>query len=148
MQWILGFFAVLAGISNPLQSGSNSVLNKAVASPVLSALVVYLVGGLCVLACIPFLGFSTRGAGGRLLGLPWWAFIGGVCNALFLMCTLLVTRKLGSATFTTAVVIAAVVTSLAMDHFGLMGFAVRQATPLRLVGGLLAIASVVMIAIF
>ena len=116
MQWILGVFAVLAGISNPLQSGANSVLNKAVASPVLSALIVYLVGGLCVLACIPFFGLPVRNAGGKLLGLPWWAFIGGVCNALFLMCTLLVTRKLGSATFTTAVVIAAVITSLALDH--------------------------------
>ena len=148
MQWILALFAVLAGVSNPLQSGSNSALNKALASPVLSALIVYAVGGLCVLACIPFLGFSTRGSGAKLLGLPWWAFIGGVCNALFLMCTLLITRKLGSATFTTAVVIAAVITSLALDHFGLMGFAVRQATPLRLVGGFLAICSVVMIAIF
>ena len=28
MQWILSFVAVLAGISNPLQSGSNSMLNK------------------------------------------------------------------------------------------------------------------------
>ena len=148
MQWILGLFAVLAGVSNPLQSGANSALNKAVASPVLSALVVYLVGGACLLACVPFLGFATRGAGAKLLGLPWWAFVGGVCNALFLLCTLLVTRKLGSATFTTAVVIAAVITSLALDHWGLMGFAVRPATPLRLVGGLLAIGSVVMIAVF
>ena len=148
MQWILGFFAVLAGISNPLQSGSNSVLIKAVTSPVLAALIIYLVGVVCVLACIPFLGFNTRGAGAKLLGLPWWAFIGGVGNALFLMCTLLIAKKLGSATFTTVVVIAAVVTSLAMDHFGLMGFTVRPATPLRIVGGLLAIGSVIMIAIF
>lgn len=64
------------------------------------------------------------------------------------MCTLLITKKLGSATFTTAVVIAAVVTSLALDNFGLMGFPVRSATPLRLVGGVLAICSVVMIATF
>ena len=148
MQWILGLFAVLAGISNPLQSGSNSALNKAIGSPVPAALIVYLVGGACVLACTPFLGLGTRGAGAKLLGLPWWAFIGGVCNALFLLCTLLVTRKLGSATFTTAVVIAAVITSLALDHWGLMGFPVRPATPLRLVGGLLAVGSVVMIAIF
>lgn len=148
MMWILGFFAVLAGISNPLQSGSNSALNKALDSPVLSAMIVYAVGVLCLLACIPFLGFSTRGAGSKLLGIPWWAFIGGIGNALFLMCTFLITKKLGSATFTTAVVIAAIVTSLALDHFGLMGFAVRHATPLRLVGGALAIGGVVMIAIF
>ena len=148
MQWILGFFAVLAGISNPLQSASNSALNKAVDSPVLSALIVYAVGVLCLSACIPFLGLALRGNGGKLIGLPWWAFIGGICNALFLMCMFLITKKLGSAIFTTAVVIAAVVTSLGLDHFGLMGFPVRLATPLRLVGGFLAICSVVMIAVF
>ena len=148
MQWLLGLFAVLAGISNPLQSGSNSALNKSLASPVLSALIVYGVGGVCLLACIPFLGFATRGSGAKMLGLPWWAFIGGVCNALFLMSTLLITKRLGSATFTTAVVIAAIITSLALDHFGLMGFPVRHATWPRIVGGVLAICSVVMIAVF
>jgi transporter family-2 protein len=148
MMWIFGFFAVLCGISNPLQSGSNSALNKAIESPVLSAVIVYLVGAFCLLVCVPFLGFATRGAGGKLLGVPWWAFIGGICNALFLICTFLITKKLGSATFTTAVVIAAVVTSLALDNFGLMGFAVRHATPLRLVGGALAVGGTVMIALF
>lgn len=148
MPWLLGAFAIIAGISNPLQSGSNATLNKVLAAPVASAFLVYAVGGLCLLACIPFLGFAPRGTGGKLAGLPWWVFIGGACNALFLMSTLLVTKKLGSATFTTIVVIAAVITSLMLDNFGLLGFAVRPLTALRLLGGALAIAGVVLIALF
>jgi transporter family-2 protein len=73
---------------------------------------------------------------------------GSVCNALFLVTTLLVTKRLGSATFTTIVVVAAVITSLLLDHFGLLGFEVRHATPLRLVGCALAIVSVFFIALF
>lgn len=148
MSWLLGLMTVLAGISNPLQSGSNAALNKATGQPVVAAFIVYAIGSLCLLACAPFLGFGVRDAAGKLPGLPWWGFIGGICNALFLMSTLLITRKLGSATFTTIVVISAVVTSLALDHFGLLGFEVRLATPLRLLGGALAIAGVGLIAAF
>ena len=148
MPWLFGLFAVLAGISNPIQSGSNSALNKAVGAPVVAASIVYLVGVVCLAACVPFLGFGARGLGLKLQSLPWWAFVGGICNALFLMSTLLVTKRLGSATFTTIVVIAAVITSLALDHFGLLGFDVRRATLLRMVGGALAASGVVLIAAF
>lgn len=139
---------MLAGISNPLQSGSNSALLKGIHEPIVAAVVVYLVGAACLAACVPFFGFGVRPALSRLGGVPWWAYIGGICNALFLMCSLLITRKLGSATFTTVVVISAVVTSVALDHFGLMGFEVRAASALRLVGAGLAIIGVVLIAIF
>jgi transporter family-2 protein len=147
MPWLLGLFAVLAGISNPLQSGSNSALQKSLQAPVVCALLVYAVGTACLILCVPFLGFPLREAGAKLGRVPWWVFIGGACNALFLVSTLMVTKKLGSATFTTIVVIAAVVTSLLLDHFGLLGFEVREATPLRIAGGVVAIAGVVMIAL-
>ncbi len=148
MTWLLAAFAVLAGISNPLQSGSNSALLKGIGAPVVAAFVVYAIGTVCLLACIPFLGLSVRDAAGRLSGVPWWAFIGGICNALFLMATLLVTKRLGSATFTTLVVVSAVLTSLALDNYGLLGFAVRVATWPRLLGGALAACGVVLIALF
>jgi transporter family-2 protein len=148
MHWFLAIFAVVAGISNPLQSGSNSALLKSLQEPVVSAVVVYLIGAACLALCVPFLGLGARPAMARLGSVPWWAYIGGICNALFLMCTLLVTKKLGSATFTTIVVISAVVTSIALDHFGLMGFEVREASLLRLVGAGLAVVGVVLIAVF
>ncbi|WP_250501349.1 DMT family transporter [Caballeronia sp. GAWG1-5s-s] len=148
MHWLLAVFAVLAGVSNPLQSGSNSALLKGLHEPIVSALIVYLIGAACLAVCVPFFGFGVRPALSRLGSLPWWAYVGGICNALFLMCSLLITRKLGSATFTTIVVISAVVTSLALDHFGLMGFQVREASALRLLGAGLAVAGVILIAIF
>ena len=148
MPLLLGLFAILAGVSNPLQSAANATLNKVLASPVLAAVAVYAIGAVCLAACVPFLGFGERGAIGKLAGLPWWAFVGGVCNLAFLMSTLLVTKRLGSATFTMLVVIAATVTSIALDHFGLMGFEVRHATALRILGGGLAICGVVLVAAF
>ena len=148
MTWLLSAFAVLAGISNPLQSGSNSALLKATSAPVVAAFIVYAIGSICLLACIPFLGFPLRETTAKLAGVPWWAFIGGICNAVFLMATLLVTKKLGSATFTTLVVVSAVITSLTLDNYGLLGFEVRTATWLRVLGGALAAGGVLLIALF
>jgi transporter family-2 protein len=80
---------------------------------------------------------------GKLVGITWWALIGGACNAAFLMASLLITKRLGSATFTTLVVVAAVVTCLVLDQFGLLGFEPRPINWLRDIGGALAITGVV-----
>ena len=74
--------------------------------------------------------------------------MGGVCNVAFLLASLMITKKLGSATFTTVVVISAVITSVALDHFGLMGFKPRPVTWPRALGCVLAASSVVLIARF
>jgi bacterial/archaeal transporter family-2 protein len=148
MTWLLSLFAILAGISNPLQSGSNSELMKVTNAAVVAAFVVYAIGSVCLLACIPLFGFPAKDALGKLSDVPWWAFIGGLCNALFLMCSLLITKRLGSGTFTTMVVVSAITTSLVLDHFGLLGFEVRSVTWPRFLGGLFAIAGVVLIAAF
>ncbi len=148
MTWLLSLFAIAAGVSNPLQAGSNSELLKGLNAPIVAAFVVYAVGSICLLTCIPFLGFPARDALSKAGGLPWWAFIGGICNVTFLLASLLISKKLGSATFTTLVVISAVLTSIVLDHFGLLGFEVRSATWLRILGGLLATGGVVLIALF
>ena len=148
MTWLLSVFAILAGISNPLQSGSNSALLKGTGAPVVAAFLVYAIGSICLLACIPFFGFPLKETTTKLVGIPWWAFIGGICNALFLMATLLITKRLGSATFTTLVVVSAVITSLVLDNYGLLGFEVRAATWLRILGGVLAASGVLLIALF
>jgi bacterial/archaeal transporter family-2 protein len=148
MTWLLSLFAILAGISNPLQSGGNSELMKVTNAAVVAAFVVYAIGSVCLLACIPLFGFTAKDALGKLSDVPWWAFIGGLCNALFLMCSLLITKRLGSGTFTTMVVVSAITTSLVLDHFGLLGFEVRSVTWPRFLGGLFAIAGVVLISAF
>lgn len=145
---LLVLFAVIAGVSNPIQSGSNSEFLKATGAPVVAGLFIYAVGAACLLACAPFVGLPVRSAVGKAAGVWWWPVIGGVCNVAFLLVSLLVTKKLGSATFTTIVVITAVVTSVALDHFGLLGFEVRHASPFRLLGCALAVAGVLLIARF
>lgn len=146
MKMIFVLCAIVAGISNPLQSAGNSALLKSIQGPVVAAFIVYAVGTVCLLACVPFVGLPLRESLSKLSSAPWWVYIGGACNAIFLMASLLITRRLGSATFTTIVVISAVLTSVLLDHFGWLGFEIHRAGAMRLTGVALAIVSVVLIA--
>ncbi len=84
MQALLLVVAVLAGVLNTLQSGSNSTLNKRLEHPLASATVVYLVG-LTALA-LAWLGAQVIGKGGlpagdRVAQVPWWGWIGGTLRS-------------------------------------------------------------------
>jgi transporter family-2 protein len=140
--------AIIAGISNPLQSGSNAELFKRTGTPLVAALIVYAIGASALLLASPFIGLPVRGALAKLHGAPWWLAIGGLCNVTFLLASLTITKKLGSGTFTTLVVVSAAVTSVLLDHFGLLGLEQRALTLWRGVGVALAIAGVFLIARF
>lgn len=141
--------AVLAGVLNMLQSGSNATLNEKLgAGPVVPALVVYAAGALGVLAAWPFLGSSLEGITGRAGAVPWWGWIGGLLGAFYVVVTLTQAKAMGAGAFTAVTLTAAVVTSLVLDHWGLLGFEVRPLTALRVVGGVLMVAGVGLVARF
>lgn len=140
--------AVAAGLSNPIQSAANAALNKGTGQPVLSGLVIYAVAVAGLLLASTVLGLSFRDLGQRLGGLPWWAFVGGLCNVLFVLAGSVGTRAIGSAAFTVTVAVLAIALSLVLDAFGLMGLAVHAISWQRLLGAGLAMIGVVLVSVF
>ena len=141
--------ALVAGVLNMLQSGSNATLHQKLDSgPVVPALVVYLTGMLAVLAAAPFIGRSAEGVMGRLGEVPWWGWIGGAMGAFYVVVTLTQAKAMGAGAFTAVTLTAAVVTSLLLEHYGLMGFELRPLTALRVLGGVLMVAGVGLVARF
>ncbi len=59
---------------------------------------------------------------GKLGDVPWWAWTGGVISAIYIVSMLVGAGQLGAGLFTGLTVTAAVITSVALDHFGLVGF--------------------------
>ena len=148
MKWGFIALAILAGLSNPVQSAANAGLNKALGNPLLAVLVIYGVSlvGLAVLT--PFLGLPFRALAEKASVVPWWAWIGGFCGLTFALSATIATREIGSATFTLTVLVAAALLSIVLDHFGIMGLERRPATWLRLLGGAAAVAGVTLVAKF
>ncbi len=140
-------FVAVAGALNAVQSGANAQLVRSLGRPWTAALLVSVVTAACFGASL----LATREAlpdGGRFAGAPWWAWTGGLCGALFVTGTLFFAQKLGSGAFTGITVTAGILASLAIDHFGWIGFDRHAASVWRVLGGLLMVAGVTLVALF
>jgi transporter family-2 protein len=139
--------AVLAGLSNPIQSAANAGLNKALGSAIPAAFAIYAVALLGLLLCVPFLGLHVRDVGAKALSAPWWVWLGGLCNVMFVLAGALATRQIGSAAFTVTVTSCAIALSIFLDRAGALGLETHPVTLLRLLGGGMAIGGVVLVAL-
>jgi bacterial/archaeal transporter family-2 protein len=140
-------FAVVAGICSGLQSGSNNTLQKALEAPWWTILIVSCITALAALVTALASG-ERLPAGGAIASVPWYGWIGGIFGLAFVLGTVFASPKLGAGTFVALIVTASTVTSLVLDHFGLMGFDVHQTGWGRLAGAGLMIAGVTLIALF
>ena len=146
MPVVIGLLTIVAGVLTTVQSGSNAALNKALGQPILVARVVVAANLAVYLAMIPVLGLNWP-APERFAQTPWWAWIGGVFGALYVLAAMLFAERLGAALFTGLVVTASVVTSIALDHFGWVGFEQHAAGLGRIAGGALMIGGLILVSL-
>ena len=81
-----------------------------------------------------------------LASLPWWAVIGGLVGAVQVYAGLTYVQRIGAGPFMGFTVTAALLASLAIDHFGLFRMSHHPMNLWRAVGGLLLIGGVTLIA--
>ena len=146
--WFFYAFAVVAGGLNAIQAGANATLSKTLGQPFLAAILILAVSATAFLVAglvAGQLAWPEPAAWGRL---PWWAWIGGLFGATVLASQLFVSQRIGAGPYVGLVVTSAVVVSLAIDHFGLLGFEEHRANAWRLLGATLMIAGVALVAMF
>ncbi len=136
--WPYFLFAIAAGAVLPIQFGVNAQLASWVDSPLRATLVSFVVGAaVLVVAALLF----ARGwpAGDKLSAAPWWVWIGGFFGAFYVLGSVVAAPRLGAAAFFAFILAGQAVASLAVDHFGWVGFDENPVTPGRLLGmGLVA----------
>ena len=125
--------ALAAGAANPFQSGVNAQLNKQLAQPVWAGIAVYTTGLAGMLLVQLFLRQPVP-ASHAVAAVRPWAWLGGAVSILSTMAGLMLAQRLGSGVFTGLTLTASLVTSVLPDQFGLIGFAQRSASPVRLLG--------------
>ena len=94
MQFFLLGLLVLGGMGLTVQQAINSRLRVGVESPVLSALISFLVGA-AVLAVLSACGVLGRGKLTGLGILPWWAWTGGLLGAFYVTLAVVGVRAVG-----------------------------------------------------
>lgn len=145
--WYLYGLTLIAGIANAVQAGTNGTLAKGVAHPVTAGLIVALVMGSALLTIGLVSGRLSLPSQAEASAMPAWAWCGGLLGTLVVMAQLTAAQKIGAAPFLAILVTAGVVTSIALDHFGWIGFAQHPAGLWRLLGGLLMIGGVALVAL-
>ena len=147
MTVLMGAISFLGGVLNTVQSGSNATLAKTLHQPILAALVVTLVNVLVYLAIAPFIGLHWPKAA-AFADVPWWAWLGGAFGGIYVLASIFFAEKLGGGVFIGLTVTAGVITSVVMDHYGLVGFKQHTASWPRIIGAALMIGGLALVASF
>ena len=139
MTWLYAGLALLSGAALAVQVGLNNGLRERMGHPVPAAFTSFATGTLALLA----FGLAIRPAWPRASSLaasPWWTWLGGVVGAAYIMATVTFSNRLGAAGWLGVVVTGQVLTSVLLDHFGLVGFEAHPVGPWRLIGVCLLLA--------
>jgi transporter family-2 protein len=134
---------VLAGGATALQAPTNARLATAVASPVNAAFVSFAVGTIALAVAAAFL--QTRPDAAAMRALPWWAWVGGLYGACFVVAAAWGVPRLGVALTITLMVAGQLLIGLILDHFGAMGMPRAPLNLGRIAGVALVIGGVLMV---
>jgi bacterial/archaeal transporter family-2 protein len=135
MRFVPVLVMVVAGFFISIQGPINARLRASVDSPVLSAAVSFLSGGL-VLLCIMATGaFGGTGAGVRgLQSAPPWAYLGGTLGVSFVLGSIVAIPEVGVVVVICAAILGQMMGSYLADTFGWFGVERVPFNPVRLVG--------------
>jgi transporter family-2 protein len=134
---------VLAGGATALQAPTNAKMMTAVGSPVNAAFVSFAVGtaALGIMAVI----LQTKPDMAAARGLPWYAWIGGLYGAIFVVAAAWGVPRLGVALTITLMVAGQLLIGLILDQIGAFGAPQHPISLGRLAGVALVIGGVLMV---
>jgi len=134
---------ILAGGATALQAPTNAKMMTAVGSPVNAAFVSFAVGtaALGIVALI----LQTKPDMAAARGLPWYAWIGGLYGAIFVVAAAWGVPRLGVALTITLMVAGQLLIGLILDQVGAFGAPQHPISLGRLAGMALVIGGVLMV---
>ncbi len=144
MKLLFAMIALLAGAGLAFQVGFNSHLRSKLGHPIPAAMTNFGVGFLC-LTVIALAVAPPKPKGELVAAAPWWIWMGGVVGACYVAASAAFARQLGAAGWLGAIVTGQILASLALDHFGLIGFETHPLSLPRILGAILLLAGVALV---
>lgn len=138
--WLIAF---AAGCAISVQAAVNSQLARGLGGNTPAAALVSFAVGAVALGLIALSRGGMATAIASLPSQPPWRFAGGVLGAAAIFSTVLLAPRIGLANLLALVIAGQLLSSLAIDHFGLVGAAVREVSAIKLAGALVMVIGVV-----
>ena len=145
MRYILMVSTLFIGAILPVQAVLNTKLGKQTGGPLISSLLSFLVGLICLFIINLFANYSAFTNMKLLSVSPWYVWMGGLLGAIYVSCVIFVNQQQGVALTFALVVAGQIFISLLIDHFGLFGSFVRPLSIPKMIGALLIVAGLVLI---
>lgn len=123
--------AAVSGMAMAVQGSLNAVLGKYVGQ-IEATLIVHIIGS--VLAGLIVLVGLSKGNLGKLMQVPWYAYLGGILSVLIIYGVAASIPKVGVAVATTAIIVGQVSTAMLIDQFGCFGLEKIPFTFMKLIG--------------
>lgn len=136
--------ALFAGAVLPFQAAANATVGRALEHWLWGAFTSLTVSSLVVITALLILRVPMPDLGKALQG-PWWLWIGGVLGAFYVAAAAALIPRLGTAGFLVLVVAGQIITSVVVDHFGLMGVPSKPINLARVAGVVLILAGVFLV---
>jgi transporter family-2 protein len=136
--------ALLAGAMMPTQAATNNRMASVVESPILAALLSFLVGTIALFAYALLTGEPISNLA-LAKNAPPIAWIGGLLGAFFVAAAVTLVPRLGVAMTFSLIIAGQMVATLIIDHFGLLGVPVKEISFTRIAGILLITGGVILI---
>ena len=136
--------ALAIGLLLPIQVGINTELAQRISSPVTASFFSFAVGTIGLMICLwvlrgpwPDLNIITT--------VPKWLWLGGLIGAFAVFGSIISSPKIGLLSLVALVLAGQLLASLILDHYGWLGFPVRELSLGRISGSLLLLIAVILI---
>jgi bacterial/archaeal transporter family-2 protein len=145
MKYLLMFLTLIIGALMPIQAILNTRLGRQIGGPLMGSLMSFLVGIIFLFVLNLSLNYSSVVQLKPSSTSPWYIWLGGLLGAIFVGYITWVNQKQGMALTFGLAVSGQILISLLIDHYGLLGSAIRTITLEKIIGAGLIIAGLVLI---
>ncbi|MBC5775443.1 DMT family transporter [Pontibacter sp. KCTC 32443] len=145
MKELYFILVILAGLAIAIQTGVNAQLNVLLKNPVFTSLVSFMVGTFGLLLFILFTDRNALVQQYPNLQTHWWKYTGGLLGAFYISVIVIVAPRLGAATTIGFAVASQLIFAVIFDHYGWLGFPLKEVSLARILGVILLIAGVYLI---
>ena len=136
--------ALITGALIPIQAATNAAFSKSAGNPVLTGLMVFIIG---LAGMILFILVSKTSFPGRqqLVSAPLYSYLGGIIVATYVVMITILVPRIGVGTAIAFIVTGQIICAVTIDHFGLFNVAVRSISMTRIAGILFMVGGVYLV---
>lgn len=122
---------VAIGAMLAFQAPANAALARGIGDPVWAAAISFGIGLVLLCGIAIFRGSSPSLA--SFQAVPWWALVGGLLGAVWVLAAIWSVPRLGVVTMMSAMVLGQMLAAIIIDSGGIMGLEVRSISPSRII---------------